>query len=208
MNKVKVGFQQDAIPQKLQKTQVIIGKMTNNAAFPKAQALLPALQTSVDELSAAAQAAQSSQDTTRGLFGVQGQKEGAVDSQLSALCNDVNAEANGDETELASSGFEMAKDTTTSVPVPGAVTSFSLTRGDYPGTIDGHCHSVKNARSYESGFIVGAMPEGAWTSGPSFFSSKFEWTGLTSGTTVWVRVRAVGTAGAGPWSDPLSIVVP
>ena len=208
MNKVKVGFQQDAIPQKLQKTQVIIGKMTGNAAFPKAQALLPALQTSLDELSAAAQSAQSSQDTTRQSFGVQGQKESAVDTQLAALCSDVNAEAQGDETDLASSGFEMARDTTTSAPIPGAVTAFSLTRGDYPGTIDGHCHTVKNARSYESGFIVGAMPAGGWQGGPTFFNSKFEWTGFDSGAKVWVRVRAVGTAGAGPWSDGISIVVP
>ena len=208
MNKVKVGFQHDPIPQKIQKTQVIIDKVTNNPAFPKAQALLPALQTSLNELGAAAQAAQSSQTTTKGLFVVQDDKLSAVDAQTAALCSDVNAEANGGEVELLSSGFELAKDTTTSVPAPGAVTDFSLTRGDNPGVVDGHCHSVKGARAYESQFIVGAMPDGSWTSGPTFFASKFEWTGLKSGDTLWVEVRATGTAGAGPWSDALSIIVP
>ena len=207
MNKVKVGFQQDPIPQKIQKTQVIIGKVTDNPAFPKAQALLPALATSLNELGAAAQAAQSSQTTTKELFVAQGEKEDAVDAQTAALCSDINAEAAGDEVELVSSGFELAKDTTTPVATPGAVTDFSLTRGDYPGEVDGHCHSVKGARAYESRYIVGAMPEGSWTAGPTFFSSKFEWLGLVSGSKVWVCVRASGTAGAGPWSDALSIVV-
>ena len=208
MNKVKVGFQPDPIPQKIQKTQVIIDKLTNNPAFPKAQALLPALQSGLDELGAAAQAAQSSQTTTKGLFVVQDEKERAVDAQTAALCGDVNAEAGGNEVELVSSGFELAKDTTLSVPAPGAATDFSLTRGDNPGTVDGHCHSVKGARAYESRFIVGAMPEGDWQNGATFFNSKFEWTGLTSGSKVWIEVRATGTAGAGPWSDAISIVVP
>ena len=33
-------------------------------------------------------------------------------------------------------------------------------------------------------------------------------TGLTSGSRVWVRVRAIGTKGEGPWSDPATKIVP
>lgn len=207
MQKVKVGFQKDAIPQKMQKTAVVVGQITGNAAFPKAQPMLAGVTASVDALNQASQAAQSSQAATKQLFEVQNQKLADLDAQLAALCNDVNVEAGGDETALMSSGFELAKDTGTAAATPGAVTDFSLTRGDLPGVIDGHCHTVKNARAYESRFIVGAMPEGDWTSGATFFNSKFEWTGLASGTTVWIEVRATGTAGAGPWSDPISIVV-
>ncbi len=32
--------------------------------------------------------------------------------------------------------------------------------------------------------------------------SKHTETGLTSGTKYWIRVRAVGASGFGPWSDP------
>ena len=199
MQKVKVGFQKDAIPQKMQKTAVVVGQITGNAAFPKAQPMLADVTASVDALNEASQAAQSSQAATKQLFEVQNQKLADLDAQLAALCNDVNVEANGDETALMSSGFEMAKDTATAAATPGAVTDFSLTRGDLPGVVDGHCHTVKNARAYESRFIVAAMPEGDWTSGPTFFN--FEWTGLVSGSTIWVEVRASGTAGAGPWSD-------
>ena len=206
MQKVKVGFQKDAIPQKMQKTAVVVGQITGNPAFPKAQPMLADVTASVNALDEASQAAQSSQAATKQLFEVQNQKLADLDAQLAALCNDVNAEAGGDETALMSSGFELAK-AATAATVPGAVTDFSLTRGDNPGVVDGQCHTVKNARAYESRFIVAALPEGDWTSGPTFFNSKFEWTGLTSGSTIWVEVRASGTAGAGPWSDPMSIVV-
>ena len=151
-------------------------------------------------------AAQASQSATKQLFVEQSQIESELDGELSSLVNDVNAEADGDETKLLSSGFELSK-AATSATVPGAVSDFSLTRGDNPGVVDGQCHSVKNARAYESQFVVAAMPDGNWQSGPTFFSSKFEWTGLSSGSTVWIEVRATGTAGAGPWSDPISIVV-
>ena len=207
MMKAKVGFQQDSIPMKIQKLRVIIGKVLGNPRFPNAQAIVLALQTRVNELETAAQDAQGSQATTKAKFVTQGEIEGDVDALTASLATEINQEAGGDETALLSSGFELAKEAE-SAKVPGAITEFSLTRGDYPGTVDGHCHSVKGARAYESQFIVGAMPEGDWQSGPTFFNSKFEWTGLAPGSTLWIEVRASGTAGQGPWSDPISIVVP
>ena len=154
MQKVKVGFQKDAIPQKMQKTAVVVGQITGNPAFPKAQPMLPDVTASVNALNEASQAAQSSQAATKQLFEVQNQKLADLDAQLAALCNDVNVEANGDETALMSSGFELAKTTATAAATPGAVTDFSLTRGDNPGVVDGQCHAVKNARAYESRFMV------------------------------------------------------
>ena len=206
MIKAKVGFQQDSIAQKIQKLRVIIGKMLNNANFPDAQAMVTALQTRVNELETAAQEAQNSDKTTKSKFVTQGEIESDVDTLTASLLTDVNQKAGGNETKLLSSGFELAK-TAEAAKVPGPVTDFSLTRADYPGEIDGHCHAVKGARAYESRLIVGALPEGDWTSGPTFFASKFEWTGLTAGDRMWIEVRATGTAGVGPWSDAISIVV-
>ena len=207
MLKVKVGIQKDSVPQKIQEAKVILDKIENNPTFPKAQSLIPAARATLLALEAKAGEAQAAEATKKQLFAEQDQLNGQLDGELNVLCNDVNAEANGDETKLLSSGFELAKEPE-AAKTPGAVTDFSLTRGDYPGVVDGHCHTVKGARAYESQFIVGAMPEGSWTSGPTFFGSRFEWTGLESGAKLWVQVRATGTAGAGPWSDALSIVVP
>ena len=206
MAKAKVGFQHDSIAQKIQKTTVILDSIEGNAAFPGAQALVPPLRARLSDLGAKSQQADASQTATKALFIEQGQIESDVDALTAGLCTEVNQEADGNETEILSSGFELAR-AATAAAVPGPISDFSLTRGDHPGVVDGQCHSVKNARAYESRFIVAAMPEGDWTSGPSFFGSKFEWTGLASGSTVWIEVRASGTAGQGPWSDALSIVV-
>ncbi len=207
MTKAKVGFQRESVADKIQKSGAIVDQMDGNSNFPKAQPLIAPMRATITALGDKARAAQASQAATKALFVEQGQLESELDGELSGMVGDVNAEAGGDETKLLSSGFELAKEAE-SAAVPGAVTDFSLTRGDYPGTVDGHCHTVKGARAYESRSIVGAMPEGNWGNGPTFLNSKFEWTGLTSGSKVWVEVRAVGTAGAGPWSDALSIIVP
>ena len=74
MQKVKVGFQKDAIPQKMQKTAVVVGQITGNPAFPKAQPMLADVTASVSALDEASQAAQSSQAATKQLFEVQNQK--------------------------------------------------------------------------------------------------------------------------------------
>ena len=207
MLKVKVGIQKDPIPLKIQEATVILDKIEDNPAFPKAQPLIAPLRAKVEALRAKATQANAADSTKKQLFSEQDQLNVEVDGELLILCNDINAEAAGDETKLMGSGFEMAKEAEVA-QTPSALTDFSLTRGDYPGIVDGHCHSDKRARAYESRFIVGALPEGAWTAGPTFFNSKFEWTGFDSGERVWICVRAAGTGGAGPWSDALSIVVP
>ena len=39
-------------------------------------------------------------------------------------------------------------------------------------------------------------------------NSKTTLTGFTSGARIWVRVRAINSAGKGPWSDPAVKIVP
>ena len=47
-----------------------------------------------------------------------------------------------------------------------------------------------------------------WQNKTSVTKSKTTLTGLTSGAKIWVRVRAIGPAGAGTWSDPAIRVAP
>ena len=207
MKKVKVGIQQHPIPLKMQEATVILDKIEGNAAFPRAQALVAPLRAKVEELRVKAGQANAADVTKKQLFAEQDQLNGELDGGLLILCNDVNQEAAGNETALVGSGFEMVKEAE-KAKVPGAIESFVLTRADNPGEVDGQCHSVKGARGYDSRWIVGALPEGDWTAGPTFFGSKFAWPGLDSGSKLWVCVRASNLEGAGPWSDALSIVVP
>lgn len=99
-------------------------------------------------------------------------------------------------------------------PDPHAVEDFSLTRGDDLGEVSGHFHAVKGARGYTMRTCYGESPapvtgDEGWTSGPkTFFKSRFDAPGFDSGKRLWMQVRAEGTDVPGPWSQPVTIIVP
>ncbi len=205
--KVKAALKNVPIPEKIQKINVVVGKLTANTNFPAVQSKLAAVTSGVSTLQASYGAALSARQTAKQKTDVQDSDETALDGLIAGLVTDVNQEGGGDAAKLLTSGFELAKDPSAAA-VPGPATDFSLTRGDNPGEIDGHCHAVADARSYESETFVGALPSGPFVPGKSFFASKFAWTGFNSGDKVWIRIRAVGTAGEGPWSDPMALIAP
>jgi hypothetical protein len=93
------------------------------------------------------------------------------------------------------------------------VENLSLARGDEQEEVDGNFDPVKGADIYFvetaddtpdnwQAAVLKESPRGLIT------ASKFTIIGLTSGSTVWVRVLAHGTAGDGPFSDPAEVTVP
>jgi hypothetical protein len=98
--------------------------------------------------------------------------------------------------------------TPTPPAVPGQVLSLVLTTGDYPGTLDVAFDSAAGAKSYEVQTGPDPMSEASWVFKQSVTRSSGTIPGLISGSKVWVRVGAVGAAGAGSYSDPATKVVP
>lgn len=114
----------------------------------------------------------------------------------------------GDETKLSTTGFNL---TTPGGSNPSVditqVENFTLTAGDFDGQVDGQCDPVNGARTYN----VQLCPDinlAQWQDQPDTPNTQFSITGLTSGQRVWVRMRAYGTKGPGPWSDPATKIVP
>ena len=65
------------------------------------------------------------------------------------------------------------------------------------------------ANSYEIQTSVDPVTASSWAFKKSAPKSSVTIDGLTSGTKMWVRVRAVGAGNAtGPWSDPATKTVP
>ena len=64
------------------------------------------------------------------------------------------------------------------------------------------------ASSYEVQTATDPNALASWVPGITSPHSTFQLTGLTSGSRLWVRMRAVGALGAGPWSDPATKIVP
>jgi hypothetical protein len=91
------------------------------------------------------------------------------------------------------------------------VQNLSLTTGDNPGAVDGQWDAVSGRKSYEHQHCTADPAVDAnWKMVSSSSASKTTFTGLTSGSRLWARVRAKGTkpANDGAWSQPATIIVP
>jgi len=89
--------------------------------------------------------------------------------------------------------------------------NLSLTTGDQPGAVDAHWDAVAGRINYEHAHCTGdPAVEANWKLVGSSSASKTSFAGLTSGTRLWVRVRAKGTKpeNDGAWSQAATIIVP
>jgi hypothetical protein len=115
----------------------------------------------------------------------------------------------GAEDKLSTTGFQL---TTPGGPAPSVdmtqPQNFSITAGDFDGQIDGHCDPVQGARGYHIQITFAMTGTPVWEDREGSPNTQFSLTGLTSGQRVWVRMRAHGTKGPGPWSDPATKIVP
>ena len=68
--------------------------------------------------------------------------------------------------------------------------------------------AVKGAKSYEVQTSPDPFTSQSWHSAAVVTKATHTLTGLPSGGRCWFRVRAIGTAGPGPWSDPAIKTVP
>jgi hypothetical protein len=115
---------------------------------------------------------------------------------------------NGDATKIESAGMSV-RDDATPIGTPTQVLNLVVTAGDNDGSLDASWDPVRGAASYEIQTSVDPVSGTSWTFKQSATKSSSNVAGLTSGTKMWVRVRAVGSGNAtGPWSDPATKVVP
>ena len=112
------------------------------------------------------------------------------------------------ETDLAEIGLPIAKTPTRATAPPDTCENLRLSHGALPGEITGKCDPAPgNIRVYEAQWTLD--PNGnSWSDAETFPNSRaFKFSGLARGKDVWVRVRARNSVGAGPWSDPATIMV-
>ena len=131
----------------------------------------------------------------------------ATDGATSLLSAFVEAASGGDAAKIESAGMSVRAERTPP-QVPAQVLNLVLTAGDFPGTLDVAFDATAGAKSYEVQTSPDPMSETSWVFKQSLAKSSGTIQGLTSGAKVWARVRAVGAAGAGPYSDPATKTVP
>jgi hypothetical protein len=202
MNKLNSGFTRLADDQFDNKAQSIIAALTGNANFPTPNPTLASITTELTAYQTAlavqpGQARDAQVAATRG----------ALATSLERLARNLESTANVTDPMLATSGFDLRKSpsfTGDAVAAPGNV---RLKQTGVSGVVQVMCDAVPRASAYELQYTQNPN-DGPWTDGGTFASTRgIGITGLTRGKDYWARVRAVGTAGPGPWSDPATTLV-
>jgi len=124
----------------------------------------------------------------------------ALAAGLTSLAAYVQAQSGGEPAKIQSAGMDV-KGAAAPAGMPGQVTNLALTFGDNAGELDAQWDSDPAAYSYE---IQQPRPDDGDQLGGAIRRDQIQRrvAGLTSGSRQWVRVRSVGSAGTGAWSDP------
>ena len=139
----------------------IVVQFTNNPLFSTTDVSLEAMKAAIDQFEAAILAAK---DGSRTAIAVRNDNELATDKLFHIVLNYVDKTADGDETVIISSGFNVS-----SQPVPHQKSILTVTDG-------GHSGSVK---------LTGKLgPDG----------TACEWQMRVLGTTVWIHIKTTSQA--------------
>ena len=132
--------------------------------------------------------------------------EKAFDASTTQLAAYVENIANGDPVKIAQAGMSV-KAASAPLGVPSQVQNLTLTAGDNAGEVDLQW-DPNGSRNFEIQSSADPVTATSWVNQPSTTKSKTTLAGFTSGSRIWVRVRATGAGGKGPWSDPATKIVP
>jgi hypothetical protein len=141
-------------------------------------------------------------------------KKNARDEAIKALCDGLRIEADtvqavtgGDPDKIETTGFRV-RTHPTPVGTPAQVTNLVLAAGPDDGTLKAAWKPVRGVKSYELEASPDPMTPTSWIYKGTVTKSKATVNSFVSGAKVWVRVRGIGAAGPGPWSDPAVKTVP
>jgi hypothetical protein len=133
-----------------------------------------------------------------------------LEGALADLGGTVNHVAQGDAVIVGLSGFPSYGGSQ-AVPnaTPGAPTDLRLRHGDLSTTVKALYHPDGQRTMNEVQTTTGdPNNEASWVTAGFFGGGRALLTGLTVGTTLWVRVRTrLSNNTSGPWSDPAKIIV-
>ncbi|MEO8793001.1 MAG: hypothetical protein ABI464_11785 [Chthoniobacteraceae bacterium] len=206
--KASIDFTQYTASELASPAQVIHDQMTLHAAdFSSPPLTMPAFQTLITTYIARlnARASRASADVLA--FNL---ARHDLEAALHDLGTYVNLVAKGDATLVQKSGFpSYGSATPAPSAIPAAPQNLKLRAGDLPGSTVARCKPDR-ANSFNVAQICTGDPnvEANWHTVMQFSGGKVTISGLTVGSTVWVRIATVGAGGQiGHWSDPAMIVV-
>jgi hypothetical protein len=181
--------------------------LKGNANVPDPNPTLPALQTLITTAETGVHSYEAEKEVLRA-------RKKVRDEAIKALCDGLRIEADtvqavtgGQADKIETTGFRIRL-RPTPVGTPAKATNLVLTPGPTDGTLKAAWKPVRGVRSYELEASPDPMTPASWIFKGTVTKSKATVNSFTSGAKVWLRVRGIGAAGPGPWSDPAGKTVP
>ena len=202
MTKFKLELFKKKPTDKLAMGATHIAAMAGNPNYPAATRVPTdaQVQTAQDDLAAAESAVDATEIAWKQAIQVRDQKEATWDTVITARANNCEAVTPNDAAALASTGFPLRSGggPIGSLPAPGDLRATPTANA---GEIELRCDTVKGSSSYEWECKLHDNLAAPWTAVKTSTTTKILVTGLTPGALYAFRVRAIGSAGPGTWSD-------
>jgi len=206
MAKIKLNLGNLGVEQLRDLAQRIITAMTTNVAlFTAPKPTLVQLTNFLNPLIAGIAAVETADQVAKQKRSELQAARKALEDGLTEEAGYVESVVKGDPAKIQMAGMDVRAAAAPVGPL-AQVLNLAATEGDHDGTVDLQWDRVRGTRMYE----VQTSPDGTsnWSANSSHSKSACTVTGLQSGAKLWFRVRAVGVAGPGPWSDPATKIVP
>lgn len=196
INHPKLGWSRLSIPNKIQKGRQIITAMTGNSHFTTPNPSLADIQAAIDVLETAYQDAS---DGGKSLKAIMYEKEDILDELIAKLISYVDHQAQGDALVIRSASMDVQ---TTGQPIgePERVINLRAINVSNSGEISLNWRPVRGAKAYE---IQSSEDSNQWVHVANSTKASMKLKGQPMTTYLWYRVCAIGSAGNGPWSDPV-----
>jgi hypothetical protein len=204
---VKVGVTKMSVPAKIQFTRQIVLDMSDNPNFAAPSPALKTLSDAAAALEYAYNAALQARANAKMQTSVMGQKSAVLDSLLMQEASYVQNSSGGDKAKIESAGFDV-RDTPTPIGQLPAPAEPKAAPSQNAGTINLTWKKVRGAKSYLVERAVDSNQRLEWAAATTSTKTKAIVNTMTSGLRYWFRVAAVGSAGQGAWSEPVSKIAP
>ena len=196
-----------SVPAKIQFTRQIVLDMSNNPNFAAPSPSLNALSEAAASLESAYNAALQARANAKMQTSIMGQKSVALDLLLMQEASYVQSSAGGDKAMIESAGFDV-RDTPTPIGQLPPPAEPKAVPSQHPGAINLRWKKVRGAKSYLVERALDSNQPLEWAVATMSTKTKAIVNTMTSGLRYWFRIAAVGSAGPGAWSEPISKIVP
>lgn len=202
VNKLNSGFSKLADDEFDNKAMAIYSAISGNPDFPSPSPTPAEVKTLIlDYQNALAMPAGQPRDTAVTAT------RAALATTLDRLARNLELTPGVTDVMLATTGYELRKVPASSGAIVAAPGNVRLKQTGVSGVVQVMSDAVPRASAYELQYTQNPN-DGPWTDGGTFASTRgIGITGLTHGKDYWARIRAIGTTGPGPWSDPATILV-